>query len=60
MAIENLKKHLILALLKFLSYNFGYICSQNGSNPQEYLAKFGYKLNIEIKKNLKHLSMFFG
>jgi hypothetical protein len=46
MAIENLKKHLILALFKILLYSSGYICSQNGSNPQEYLAKFGYKLNI--------------
>jgi hypothetical protein len=35
MAIENLKKHLILALKKNLLYNFGYICSQNGSNSQE-------------------------
>jgi len=34
-------------------------CSQSGDGPQEGLAKFDYKLNIEVKL-VKHSSIIFG
>jgi hypothetical protein len=33
-------------------------CSQSGNDPQEGLAKFDYKQNIEVKL-LKHSSIIF-
>ncbi len=34
-------------------------CSQSGDDPQEGLAKFDYKLNIQVKL-LKHSFIIFG
>jgi hypothetical protein len=32
----------------FFGVNF-VLCSQSGNDPQEHLAKFGYKLNMRVK-----------
>jgi hypothetical protein len=36
------------------------LCSQNGNDPQEYLARFGYKLNMKVKIFKKNPSNIFG
>ncbi len=34
------------------------LCSQSGNDPQEYLARFGYKLNMNVKIFEKILLIF--
>ncbi len=33
------------------------ICRQSGDDPEEYLARFGYRMNIKLE-NFKHPSIF--
>jgi hypothetical protein len=42
----------------FLGVDF-VLCSQSGNDPQEHLARFGYKLNMKVK-SLKNPSNIFG
>jgi len=34
-----------------------FLCRQSGDDPEEYLARFGYRMNIKLE-NFEHPSVF--
>jgi hypothetical protein len=51
------KKHRAPELSGVFFFGGQFLCRQSGDDPEDYLARFGYRMNIKLE-NFEHPSVF--